>query len=29
MAQALIDNMNSGNPKAYEAFSARVKGMGA
>ena len=29
MAQALIDNMNQGNPKAYEAFSARVKGMGA
>src|ERR1700734_2628858 len=29
VAQALIDNMNSGNPKAYEAFSARIKGMGA
>ena len=29
MAQAMIDNMNQGNPKAYEAFSARVKGMGA
>jgi hypothetical protein len=29
MAQALIDNMNKSNPKAYEAFSARVKGMGA
>jgi len=29
MAHALIDNMNKANPKAYEAFSARVKGMGA
>ncbi len=29
VAQAMIDNMNSANPKAYEAFSARVKGMGA
>ena len=29
LAQALIDRMNSGSPKAYEAFSARVRGMGA
>ena len=29
VAQALIDNMNKNNPKAYEAFSARIKGMGA
>jgi hypothetical protein len=29
VAQALIEKMNSANPKAYEAFSARVKGMGA
>jgi hypothetical protein len=29
VAQAMIDNMNSANPKAYEAFAARVKGMGA
>ena len=29
VAQAMIDNMNSANPKAYEAFSARIKGMGA
>jgi hypothetical protein len=29
LAQAMIDNMNRANPKAYEAFSARVKGMGA
>jgi hypothetical protein len=29
VAQALIDKMNSANPKAYEIFSARVKGMGA
>jgi hypothetical protein len=29
VAHALIDNMNSASPKAYEAFSARVKGMGA
>ena len=27
-AQALIDNMNKANPKAYEAFSARVRGAG-
>jgi hypothetical protein len=26
VAKALIDNMNRGNPKAYEAFVARVKG---
>lgn len=29
VAQAMIDNMNSANPKAYEAFSARVRGVGA
>jgi hypothetical protein len=29
VAQAMIDNMNSGDPKAYEAFSARVRGAGA
>jgi len=29
LAQAMIDNMNRANPKAYEAFSARVKGIGA
>ena len=29
VAQALIDNMNRANPKAYEAFSARIRGMGA
>jgi hypothetical protein len=29
MAQAMIDGMNNGDPKAYESFSARVKGMGA
>jgi hypothetical protein len=29
VAKALIDNMNRGNPKAYEAFSARVKAMSA
>jgi hypothetical protein len=29
VAQALIDNMNRSNPKAYEAFSARVRGAGA
>jgi hypothetical protein len=29
VAHALIDNMNQANPKAYEAFSARLKGMGA
>ena len=29
LAQAMIDNMNKANPKAYEAFSARVRGMGA
>jgi hypothetical protein len=29
IAQAMIDNMNSANPKAYEAFSARVKSIGA
>ena len=26
VAQALIDNMNRASPKAYEAFSARVRG---
>ena len=26
MAQAMIDDMNRANPKAYEAFSARVRG---
>jgi hypothetical protein len=29
VAQALIDNMNSANPKAYETFAARVRGAGA
>jgi hypothetical protein len=29
VAQAMIDNMKSGDPKAYEAFSARVRGAGA
>jgi len=29
VAQALIDNMNSASPTAYETFAARVKGMGA
>ena len=29
VAQALIENMSKGDPKAYEMFSARVKGMGA
>jgi hypothetical protein len=29
VAQALIDNMNRANPKAYESFSARVRGAGA
>jgi hypothetical protein len=29
VAQALIDNMNQANPKAYEAFSARVRGVAA
>jgi hypothetical protein len=29
VAKAIIDNMNRGNPKAYEAFSARVKAMSA
>jgi hypothetical protein len=29
VAQGLIDNMNRANPKAYEAFSARVHGAGA
>jgi hypothetical protein len=29
VAQAMIDNMNSANPKAYELFSARVRGAGA
>jgi hypothetical protein len=28
VAQAMIDNMNSANPKAYEMFSARVRGIG-
>jgi len=27
VAQALIENMSKGDPKAYEMFSARVKGM--
>lgn len=26
VAKAMIDNMNRGNPKAYEAFTARVRG---
>jgi hypothetical protein len=29
VAQAMIENMSKGDPKAYEMFSARVKGMGA
>jgi hypothetical protein len=29
VAKAAIDNMNRGNPAAYEAFSKRVKAMGA
>jgi hypothetical protein len=29
VAEAMIDNMKSGDPKAYEAFSARVRGAGA
>lgn len=29
LANALIERMNNGNPKAYEAFSARVKAMSA
>jgi len=29
VAQALIDKMNTANPKAYEMFSARVRGVGA
>jgi hypothetical protein len=29
VAQSLIENMNQANPQAYEAFSARVRGMGA
>lgn len=29
VAQALIERMNSGNPKAYAMFSARVRGAGA
>ena len=29
IAQALIEKMNGANPKAYEAFSARVRGAGA
>ena len=29
VAKAMIDNMNRGNPQAYEAFSARVKAMSA
>jgi hypothetical protein len=29
LAQALIDNMNKANPKTYETFAARVRGMGA
>jgi hypothetical protein len=27
IAKAMIDNMNKANPKAYEAFAARVRGM--
>ena len=26
VAKAMIENMNRGNPKAYEAFAARVRG---
>lgn len=29
VAQALIDRMNSANPKAYEMFAARACGAGA
>jgi len=29
VAQAMIDNMNNADPKAYDKFSARVRGMGA
>ena len=29
VAQALIENMNKANPKAYDIFSARVRGVGA
>jgi len=29
VAKTAIDNMNRANPKAYEAFTARVKAMGA
>jgi hypothetical protein len=29
LAEALIDRMNSADPKAYEAFAARVRGAGA
>jgi hypothetical protein len=29
VAQALIENMNKANPKAYDAFSARVRGVAA
>lgn len=29
VAQAVIARMNSGNPKAYEMFSARIRGAGA
>lgn len=29
VAKIAIDNMNRGNPKAYEAFSTRVRAMGA
>jgi hypothetical protein len=29
LAQISIDNMNKANPKAYEAFTARVRGVGA
>jgi L-rhamnose mutarotase len=29
VAQALIENMNKANPKAYEAYSTRIRGAGA
>jgi len=29
VAQALIENMNKADPKAYDTFSARVRGAGA
>ncbi len=29
LAQAMIDNMNKADPKAYEGFPARVRAMGA